>query len=234
MKRILFTLLLSLLAAGASARAVKIYCFFADGGQHYYEDENVKAVITVESETPCLAIYNKSGRTIYIDRNASSLVLNGSRNDLCAVTPQRGRAVPGNSDIRIAIAPGAVCMLGGWGVESSIYRGIGNGKSIRPRKPGRSWTFGEENSPVRLQAEIVYAMTPEGAEPRRLSLSNHIDHIVMTGRKESINTIPDYDARYKDKSLLLFYDGTPTGCVVCGAVATPLAGWGRVVALTQL
>lgn len=231
MKRILFTLFLSLLAAGVSARAVKVYCFFADGERHYYEDENVKAVITVEGEAPCLAIYNKSGSTIYIDRNASSFTLNGTRNDLCGASMQRAG---GSADIRIAVAPGKVCMLGGWNVDSSIYRGIGNGKSIRPRKPGRGWTFGEENSPVRLQVEVVYGMTPGCDEPRRLTLSNHIDHIVMTGRKESINSIPDYDERYKGRSLLLFYDGTPTGWIVCGAVATPLAAAGLVFALTQL
>lgn len=237
MKKILFTLLCSLLAAGASARAVKVYCFFADDGRHYYEDENLKAVITVEGETPCLALYNKSGRTLYIDRTASSVTRNGIRSDLGATATQHGRKeahAAGASDIRIAIAPGAVCILDGWSVESDIYRKIGNGKSIRPRKPGREWLFDTQNSPVRLQAEIVYATAPDSETPRRLELANHVDYIVMTGKKASINTIPAYEERYKNKSLLLFYDGTPTGWVVCGAVATPLAVAGLVVALTTL
>lgn len=59
---------LVLLAGEVSARRVGVYCFFADGPEAVYEDENLKVVIGSDNGTLCWLVLNKTDKTIYIDK----------------------------------------------------------------------------------------------------------------------------------------------------------------------
>lgn len=77
MKKIFLLMGICLLCLTASAKRVGVYCFFADNGSQFYEDENVKAVIAMEGKIGQLALYNKTDKIIYVDRANTFAYTNG-------------------------------------------------------------------------------------------------------------------------------------------------------------
>ena len=66
-----------LVCLSVSAKRVGVYCFWADNGQHLYEDESVKVILTMDTTWPVLAIYNKTDEAIYVDRGNTFVYTNG-------------------------------------------------------------------------------------------------------------------------------------------------------------
>lgn len=77
MKRFVFVFVLCLIVFTASAKRVGVYCFWADNGQHLYEDESVKIVLTMDNNSPVLAILNKTDDVVYVDRGNTFVYTNG-------------------------------------------------------------------------------------------------------------------------------------------------------------
>ena len=71
MKKLILLACIILCAGSASARQVGVYCFFADGANAVYEDENLKVMIGIDGGHPCWIVANKSDRTLYIDKGNS-------------------------------------------------------------------------------------------------------------------------------------------------------------------
>ena len=71
MKKLILLACIILCAGSASARRVGVYCFFADGANAVYEDENLKVMIGIDGGHPCWIVANKSDRTLYIDKGNS-------------------------------------------------------------------------------------------------------------------------------------------------------------------
>lgn len=71
MKKLILLACIVLCAGNVSARKVGVYCFFADGTNAVYEDENLRVVIGVDGGKPCWIVANKSDRTLYIDKGNS-------------------------------------------------------------------------------------------------------------------------------------------------------------------
>ena len=54
MKKLILLACIILCAGSASARRVGVYCFFADGANAVYEDENLKVMIGIDGGHPLL------------------------------------------------------------------------------------------------------------------------------------------------------------------------------------
>lgn len=111
----------------------------------------------------------------------------------------------------IMLAPHAIYTLYSWEEEQlweSIYNRLG--KTIRPRKAGRNWTYEEYTSPIVLQALLTYSTKEDFSESLKASVSNYISVVAMGKKKQGISSLP-YHIYSADKSYLQDRNGIPIG-----------------------
>lgn len=78
MKKFLWTLLLCLTAWSASAKVVRVFCFYAGGTNSFYEDESVR--ISIDGQY--LNILNKTDKVLFVDKGSSFQTMNGRTSSL--------------------------------------------------------------------------------------------------------------------------------------------------------
>lgn len=129
MKRFVFVFVLCLIVFTASAKRVGVYCFWADNGQHLYEDESVKVILTVDNNSPVLAIYNKTDDVVYVDRGNTFVYTNGQPQTLFKNTSTTSSNTDmGGASLNLGGLAGA---LGIGGVAGGILGGttVGGGNA---------------------------------------------------------------------------------------------------------
>lgn len=118
-----------LVCLSVSAKRVGVYCFWADNGQHLYEDESVKIVLTVDNNSPVLAILNKTDDVVYVDRGNTFVYTNGQPQTLFKNTSTTSSNTDmGGASLNLGGLAGA---LGIGGVAGGILGGttVGGGNA---------------------------------------------------------------------------------------------------------
>lgn len=134
----------------------------------------------------------------------NGLTVGGSTTDLNSTTIFEQRV--------IALAPKTMYEIYVWSTAfywRDIAQKLGNGKSIRPHRVGRSWNFDKNNSPIQLEALITYAQKEDFSDAKKAFVSNYISAVRM-GKK---NDVP---ASFGEPNLchrgyFMFREGTPNG-----------------------
>lgn len=102
----------------ASAKRVGVYCYFANGESHLYEDENVKMVLAAENNWLSLTAYNKTNNKIFIDMADSYTYTNGKALSLI----KNLNTSNGDASSVVALAPRSSQVLYVWEKPQESFR----------------------------------------------------------------------------------------------------------------
>lgn len=217
MKRLFLLLLFAACGLSAEARSVGVFAFFADDGKQIYEDENVRVVIAMEDDDPCLAILNKTDRVIYLDKGSSFAYENGVATCLFSNSSHStGTGSSGGASVNLG---GIASALGVGGAVGGILSGVnvGGGQSRqssttfyeqrvmamapkayyklytwnirfylanrKPRKQGRTWSYGRDNTPYAIEALLKYSLEENFVSVQDVTVSNYISDVVYDKRR---------------------------------------------------
>ena len=159
MKKLILLACIILCAGSASARRVGVYCFFADGANAVYEDENLKVMIGIDGGHPCWIVANKSDRTLYIDKGNSFSYKNNTPTCLFTnASYTSGKEKNSGVGINLGSVANAV---GIGGIAGTLM----NGMNVGGGRTTQNSTTIQEQRVLALAPKAVYRLRPDRLPP---------------------------------------------------------------------